>query len=51
LERRNLKAKINARKRRSEAKANKEYQSKNKEVKNMIRNDKRKYIEQLPDKA
>jgi hypothetical protein len=52
LERRNLKVKTNARKTRSEkAKANKEYQSRNKEVKKMIRNDKRKYIEQLADKA
>jgi hypothetical protein len=51
LERRNLKAKINAGKTRSEqANANKEYQSKNKEVKKIIRNDKRKYIEQLADK-
>jgi hypothetical protein len=37
--------------RNEKANANKEYQSKSKEVKKMIRNDKRKYIEQLTDKA
>jgi hypothetical protein len=45
-------AKINtSRTRKEKDSANKEYQSKNKEVKRMIRNDKRKFIEHLADKA
>jgi excinuclease UvrABC nuclease subunit len=50
LDRRNLKAKIKAVRTRSEkASPNEEYQSKNEEVKRMIHNDKRKFIEQLED--
>jgi hypothetical protein len=51
LERWNLKEKINTgRTRNQKANANKEYQSKDKEVKRMICNDKRKFTEQLADK-
>jgi hypothetical protein len=52
LERRNLMAKINTSRTRMEKdNANKEYQSKNKEVKRMICKDKRKFFEHLADKA
>jgi hypothetical protein len=52
LERWNFKAKINtSRTRKEKNSANKEYQSKNKEVKRMICNYKRKFIEHLADKA
>jgi hypothetical protein len=46
-----LKAKIITSRTRKEDSANKGYQSKNQEVKRMICNDKRKFIEHLADKA
>jgi phosphopentomutase len=51
LEKQNLKAKINtSRTRKENGNANKEYQSKNKEVKKTMWNDKRKFIKQLAEK-